>query len=175
LGVPYRQIGDKTAWQNNGHAKDQEKDIFWWSPGAFVRDASPGDLLQIYGVPLTGGSNSVFGIESAGVPPAGRPGKAGLASGGARRPAGGPTRGGPQPCQMWRGRGKPPSGRGTGVGRCGGIACSREGRSEPHGVIASREGGLAGAADPVPPALCQTGVNLCECLHTKSSWKPQPK
>ena len=36
------------------------KDIFWWSAGAFIMDAGKEDFLQMYGVPLTGGSNSVF-------------------------------------------------------------------------------------------------------------------
>ncbi len=35
------------------------RDVFWYSPGAFIMDAGAEDLLQMYGVPLTGG----FGTE----------------------------------------------------------------------------------------------------------------
>ncbi len=35
------------------------KDVFWWSPGNFIMDAEQQDILQFYGLPLTGGYQSV--------------------------------------------------------------------------------------------------------------------
>ncbi len=32
-----------------------DDDIFWWSVGSFIMDAEPGDRLQMFGIPLTGG------------------------------------------------------------------------------------------------------------------------
>jgi len=41
-------------------------DIFWWSVGAFIMDAEPGDRLQMFGIPLTGGfSHSAAGDGQA--------------------------------------------------------------------------------------------------------------
>ena len=43
---------------------DGETDVFWYHPGVFIMDAEKDDILQMYGVPLTGGSNSLFGFEA---------------------------------------------------------------------------------------------------------------
>lgn len=45
-------------------ANDGETDVFWFHPGVFIMDAEKDDILQMYGVPLTGGSNSLFGFEA---------------------------------------------------------------------------------------------------------------
>ena len=34
-------------------------DLFWWWPGTTIKDPGPEDHLQFFGVPLTGGTNSV--------------------------------------------------------------------------------------------------------------------
>jgi Ca2+-binding RTX toxin-like protein len=39
-------------------------DVFWWSAGSFIMDADSEDILQLFGVPLTGGTNSLFGFEA---------------------------------------------------------------------------------------------------------------
>lgn len=41
-----------------------ETDIFWFSAGSFIMDAEREDILQMFGVPLSGGSNSLFGFEA---------------------------------------------------------------------------------------------------------------
>ncbi len=38
-----------------------DTDVFWWSRDSFIMDAGKNDILQMYGVPLSGGSNSLFG------------------------------------------------------------------------------------------------------------------
>ncbi len=39
-----------------------EPDVFWWSGNTtFLRDAGKNDILQMYGVPLTGGTNTAYG------------------------------------------------------------------------------------------------------------------
>jgi Ca2+-binding RTX toxin-like protein len=37
------------------NAGADEKDIFWFSPGSFIMDADNKDIIQQYGIPLTGG------------------------------------------------------------------------------------------------------------------------
>jgi RTX calcium-binding nonapeptide repeat (4 copies)/Lipase (class 3) len=44
----------------------RSKDVFWWSSGAFIMDAGKEDLLQMFGVPLTGGTNIFMGLIAAG-------------------------------------------------------------------------------------------------------------
>ncbi|MCP4096562.1 MAG: hypothetical protein GY748_10010, partial [Planctomycetaceae bacterium] len=39
-----------------------DTDIFWYWPSTFIMDAQPNDILQMFGWPLLGGSNSVAGI-----------------------------------------------------------------------------------------------------------------
>ncbi len=39
-----------------------DTDIFWYWPGTFIMDAGPEDILEMFGLPLLGGSNSVAGI-----------------------------------------------------------------------------------------------------------------
>ncbi len=44
---------------------DDETDIFWWSSSnSFIMDAGKNDLLQMYGVTLTGGTNSAYGLAA---------------------------------------------------------------------------------------------------------------
>ncbi len=38
-----------------------DPDVFWWSSNSFIMDAEEHDILQMFGVPLTGGSNSLYG------------------------------------------------------------------------------------------------------------------
>ena len=40
----------------------QDSDVFWYWPSTFIMDAQPNDILQMFGWPLLGGSNSVAGI-----------------------------------------------------------------------------------------------------------------
>ncbi|MCA3593363.1 MAG: AHH domain-containing protein, partial [Methylocystis sp.] len=40
----------------------RSRDVFWWSAGSFIMDAGPEDLLQLYGLPLTGGTNIYLGM-----------------------------------------------------------------------------------------------------------------
>lgn len=40
----------------------QDSDVFWYWPGTFIMDAQPNDQLQLFGLPLLGGSNSVAGV-----------------------------------------------------------------------------------------------------------------
>ena len=44
-------------------------DVFWYWPGTFIMDAQTNDILQLFGWPLTGGTNTLTGL----------PGKDGLA------------------------------------------------------------------------------------------------
>ena len=53
--------GDTKQGQGEGGG---DQDVFWWSQNSFIMDAEEHDILQMYGVPLTGGSNSLFGFES---------------------------------------------------------------------------------------------------------------
>ncbi|CAN7688252.1 tandem-95 repeat protein [Mesorhizobium sp. LjRoot246] len=41
-----------------------DSDVFWYWPGTFIMDAQPNDLLQMFGFPLLGGSNSIAGIPA---------------------------------------------------------------------------------------------------------------
>jgi hypothetical protein len=43
-------------------------DTFWWSAGSFIMDAGKNDRLQLFGLPLVGGSNALYygiGLERA--------------------------------------------------------------------------------------------------------------
>ncbi|WP_298303281.1 tandem-95 repeat protein, partial [uncultured Erythrobacter sp.] len=43
-------------------AVEGERDIFWWSSGSFIMDAGQNDRLQLFGIPLVGGTNEqLFG------------------------------------------------------------------------------------------------------------------
>ena len=46
------------------HEGLENSDVFWYWPGTFIQDAQPNDILQIFGIPLVGGSNSVAGIPA---------------------------------------------------------------------------------------------------------------
>ena len=37
-------------------------DVFWWSAGSFIMDAGKEDILQLFGLPLTGGANTIAGL-----------------------------------------------------------------------------------------------------------------
>ncbi len=39
-----------------------DSDVFWYWPGTFIMDARPNDILQFFGVPMLGGTNSVAGV-----------------------------------------------------------------------------------------------------------------
>ena len=43
-----------------------DSDVFWYWPGTFIMDAKPNDLLEMFGFPLLGGSNSVLGLGGVG-------------------------------------------------------------------------------------------------------------
>ena len=44
----------------------ENSDVFWFWPGTFIQDARPNDILQIFGIPLVGGTNSVAGLGPIG-------------------------------------------------------------------------------------------------------------
>ena len=43
---------------------EKSTNVFWWSAGSFIMDAGKEDILQLFGLPLTGGTNSIFGIPT---------------------------------------------------------------------------------------------------------------
>ena len=43
---------------------DGTTDIFWWSAGTFIKDAGHEDILQFFGLPLTGGTNTILGLPT---------------------------------------------------------------------------------------------------------------
>ncbi|AVX03475.1 iron-regulated protein FrpA [Maritalea myrionectae] len=43
----------------------EDSDVFWYWPSTFIMDAQPNDILQMFGLPLLGGSN--FGIGNGGL------------------------------------------------------------------------------------------------------------
>jgi len=57
--------GRGAAAASNDRTSD---DIFWWSAGSFIMDAGKNDRLQLFGLPLVGGSNALYygvGLERA--------------------------------------------------------------------------------------------------------------
>lgn len=44
----------------------ENSDVFWFWPGTFIQDARPNDILQIFGIPLVGGTNTVAGLGPIG-------------------------------------------------------------------------------------------------------------
>ncbi len=51
--------------KSDGKASEKGKtdsDVFWYWPGTFVMDARPNDILQFFGIPMLGGTNSVAGV-----------------------------------------------------------------------------------------------------------------
>jgi hypothetical protein len=56
---------DGRGASNTGSGTD---DTFWWSAGSFIMDAGKNDRLQLFGLPLVGGSNALYygvGLERA--------------------------------------------------------------------------------------------------------------
>jgi hypothetical protein len=55
----------KVWGDSKGGDGTEGKDIFWYFPGVFIMDASSEDRLQMFGIPLTGGTNTFDGLFSA--------------------------------------------------------------------------------------------------------------
>ncbi len=56
---------DGRGASNTGSGTD---DTFWWSAGSFIMDAGKNDRLQLFGLPMVGGSNALYygvGLERA--------------------------------------------------------------------------------------------------------------
>jgi hypothetical protein len=64
----YGQLfGDSVDGQGNSDGKasatgKMDSDVFWYWPGTFIMDAKPNDVLQFFGLPMLGGTNTVAGI-----------------------------------------------------------------------------------------------------------------
>ena len=43
----------------------EDSDVFWFWPGTVIMDAQPNDSLEMFGIPLLGGTNAVAGYQSA--------------------------------------------------------------------------------------------------------------
>ena len=54
--------GDTLDGVGQSTSGTQDSDVFWYWPSTFIMDAQPNDILQMFGWPLLGGSNSVAGI-----------------------------------------------------------------------------------------------------------------
>ena len=48
------------------HEGLENSDVFWFWPGTFIQDAQPNDILQMFGIPLTGGTNAAAGLVRVG-------------------------------------------------------------------------------------------------------------
>jgi hypothetical protein len=59
----YGQLyGDTVDGVGQSKAGKTDSDVFWYWPGTFIMDAQPNDLLQLFGLPLLGGTNTYAGV-----------------------------------------------------------------------------------------------------------------
>ena len=70
VGGAGRDFLYNTSWKGQlyGDSIDgagaKSTDVFWWSAGSFVMDAGKEDILQFFGLPLTGGTNTILGLPT---------------------------------------------------------------------------------------------------------------
>ena len=57
--------GDTIDGLNQSTSGAEDADVFWFWPGTFIMDAQPNDSLEIFGIPLVGGTNGTLGYLSA--------------------------------------------------------------------------------------------------------------
>ncbi|MCP4181695.1 MAG: hypothetical protein GY761_00005, partial [Hyphomicrobiales bacterium] len=57
-----QMYGDTIDGVGQSTSGTEDSDVFWYWPSTFIMDAQPNDILQMFGWPLLGGSNSVAGI-----------------------------------------------------------------------------------------------------------------
>ncbi|MCP4083343.1 MAG: hypothetical protein GY743_24245, partial [Planctomycetaceae bacterium] len=57
-----QMYGDTIDGVGQSTSGTTDSDVFWYWPSTFIMDAQPNDILQMFGWPLLGGSNSVAGI-----------------------------------------------------------------------------------------------------------------
>ncbi|WP_280514010.1 calcium-binding protein, partial [Stappia taiwanensis] len=55
--------GDTIDGQGQNTSGVEDSDVFWYWPNTFIMDAQPNDILQMFGFPLLGGTNSVVGLS----------------------------------------------------------------------------------------------------------------
>ncbi|MCP4073961.1 MAG: hypothetical protein GY742_19875, partial [Hyphomicrobiales bacterium] len=56
-----QMYGDTIDGVGQSASGTEDSDVFWYWPSTFIMDAQPNDILQMFGWPLLGGSNSVAG------------------------------------------------------------------------------------------------------------------
>ncbi len=59
--------GDTIDGIGRSESGEEDADVFWYWPGVFIEDAAPNDTLQMFGMPLLGGSN-YNGYDALGLP-----------------------------------------------------------------------------------------------------------
>ena len=59
----YGQLwGDRMDGVGQSTSGVTDSDVFWYWPGTFIMDARQNDILQLFGWPLTGGTNTLTGL-----------------------------------------------------------------------------------------------------------------